>query len=432
MRRQQRRGRRRVFPWYIVMVLLVFTGYLYFYKGFHITGTFATLTPVTAKANQAVVLEPKSTANAAEQTSTKAASTISSTYGPPPDNPPPQNTTISVVAVGDVMAHSPQIKAAWNSRTQKYDFSPPFYPVKNVISQADLAIANLETTLAGPRGGYTGYPMFNAPDALAEALKLTGFDLITTANNHSYDRGEAGVRRTIQVLDYLKLLHTGTFVSLGERDKLFIRDIKGVKIGFAAYTYGTNGNVIPKNKNYLVNIIDQQRMINEVINMKKAGADVVIAVVHFGVEYQRNPNQGQEQLVDKLISAGADVILGSHPHVLQPLQIRTVNGKQGIVAFSLGNFISNQRNKYSDTGVIVRFKITKDAVTRKSKIEGVQFIPTWVAKYYANGKTNYEVAPIVDLLAPGVKKPYLTSSTRSYLIKVQNETKAHLGSRGVK
>jgi poly-gamma-glutamate synthesis protein (capsule biosynthesis protein) len=323
---------------------------------------------------------------------------------------PPKPSELHLMAVGDIMMHEPQIVAG--KTASGYNFDSFFEHIAHVLEPADFAFGNLETTLAGEAARYAGYPMFNAPDELADALKKANFDVITTANNHSLDRFEKGLLRTIEQLDRVNLLHTGTFASPEERDKPLIIEKNDIKLGVLAYTYSTNGVPIPQGKPYLINMIDKPLMAADIKNAKQAGVDLVVIAIHFGPEYWTKPNDEQKQIVDFLFESGADIILGSHPHVVQPYEVRewlddNDQPRQGIVIYSLGNFISNQRDQPRDIGGILSIKIRKQ--NGATSIIEHEFIPTYVHRYESAGKRVYNVLPMAETIAERDYPPFRAS-----------------------
>ncbi len=285
--------------------------------------------------------------------------------------------TMSLLFVGDIMGHGPQIRAAYNSRTKSYNYDTVFHYIKDVLSKPDFTIANLEVTLAGPV--YKGYPQFSSPDALAEAVKKAGVDVLVTANNHSCDRRLQGINRTIDVLDTLGITRTGTFKNKASRDtnNLIVLQKDALKAGILNYTYGTNG--IPATKPAIVNLIDTAIMHADIDKAKKDSLDKLIVVLHFGKEYQRKPNAEQKKLVRYLFSIGADIIIGSHPHVIQKMEYFPENTeKEKFVAYSLGNFVSNQRKTHTDGGVLAQLTLKKEK--GKTRIDTCNYILTWVYK----------------------------------------------------
>ncbi|UCH64920.1 MAG: CapA family protein [Ignavibacterium sp.] len=303
--------------------------------------------------------------------------------------------TISISFVGDLMCHSTQFNYAYVEE-DSFDFNGVFSEVKKYFNVSDFTIGNLETVFAGKELGYSGYPFFNAPDDFLFALKEAGFDFLITANNHALDQGEKGVRRTIYKLDELEIKHTGTFLSEKDRTSYKKYSINGIDVAIIAYSYGTNDVPIPKGKNYLINLIDTIFIKEDISNVKKLNPDITLVYFHFGEEYTRSPDSFQEEVVQKTIEYGADIIIGSHPHVIQPVNyFKTNNGNidTGFVAYSLGNFISNQRWRYTDVGVILTMDITKNFTKDSVYINAVNILPTWVYKGDTKKGKGYIILP---------------------------------------
>lgn len=304
-----------------------------------------------------------------------------------------ENKIITISVVGDLMCHEPQYEFA-KTKNGNFDFTQNFGEIKKFLSNSDLTIGNLETVVEGNQFGFGSYPLFNAPVQYLDALKDAGFDLLITSNNHCLDRGIKGIKNTIDNLDSRNILHTGTYKSLSERDSVKIISIKGMKIVLLSYTYGVNGNLIPGGKKFLVNLIDTVLIKNDIAKIRK-DVDVVLVYFHFGEEYGREPNKYQKEIVAKTILFGADLIIASHPHVIQPLEYFVpVKGKinKGFVAYSLGNFISNQRWRYSDCGVILNFRLEKKS-TDKIILDSLWITPTWVFKGSVAGKKEFVILP---------------------------------------
>ncbi|NBD27829.1 CapA family protein [Paenibacillus sp. T1] len=319
---------------------------------------------------------------------------------PPPADEGPSDATL--IAVGDVMMHAPQLPGAYDARTKTYNFKPFFAQVKPILEQGDWTLANLETPIAGKPLGLSGYPRFNAPPELADALKYAGFTTVTNANNHAMDRGAQGIAMTLAKLQALGFDTKGTARSKAEADKLTIVTHNGISMGLLAYTYGTNGIPLPKEQPYAVSLIDEQAMIRDIGRLKAAGADFVTVCLHFGTEYQTMPNDAQKQLARALVAAGADIIAGSHPHVVQPYEFAEVTNpdgsvRKGLIIYSMGNFISNQRGNTKDYGVIYKVRIHKEHGL--ATIGGVATIPTWVHRTTVKGVSRYAVVPVADVLA---------------------------------
>lgn len=315
----------------------------------------------------------------------------------------PYTTEAKILAVGDVMMHNTQISAGYNASTKSYNFEHFFSEVKEILSQGDWVIGNLETTTAGEDLKYTGYPMFNAPTEIIDALKEAGFNVLTHANNHTLDRKEVGVIRTRDSLEERGILTHGTARSVEESEEILLLEKNEIKLALMAYTYGTNGIPIPAGKDYLVNLIDEQKMIQDIERARGLGADVVAVSLHFGVEYQLKPNQEQINLAHNLIRAGADIILGSHPHVVQPYEVVEIQDDKGmvhkgIVVYSMGNFISAQNGEDKNLGMIFGLTIRKHFPEGTIEIADVNPIPTWVQHYKIAGKTQYRVLPLANKL----------------------------------
>lgn len=260
--------------------------------------------------------------------------------------------------VGDAMAHGPQLRAALQP-DGTYDFTPCFDALRTEISGADYAVVNLETPVSG--GNYSGYPMFNAPDSYVDALRDAGFDLFLTANNHTLDRGDAGLKKTIHLLDSLGLDHLGTYVNATERTRRLpmIAEVKGYRVGMLNYTYGTNG--LKTKADVVVDYIDRDVIAQDVKALRNAGAEIIIANMHWGEEYHLQPVASEKSMADYLTSLGVDVIMGSHPHVVQPVETRTnpITGTPVQVIYSLGNFISNQQDTNSRGGLMVKLRLRR-------------------------------------------------------------------------
>jgi poly-gamma-glutamate capsule biosynthesis protein CapA/YwtB (metallophosphatase superfamily) len=267
-----------------------------------------------------------------------------------------QDTTkISLLFLGDIMQHETQINAAYNPKTGKHDYTNCFRFLKPYFQAADLTIGNLELTLGGKP--YTGYPQFSAPDEVVYALKDVGLDVLVTANNHSVDRRKKGLERTIRVLDSLNIPHTGTFTDTVERmnDYPLLLHRNGFRLALLNYTYGTNG--IPVTKPNIVNPIDTVLMRKDLVRAKELNPDAIIVFMHWGNEYQSQPTKQQRQLAEFCFRLGARLVIGAHPHVLQPMEWHKEQNQ--LVVYSLGNFVSGQRPRYRDGGAMVQIDLKK-------------------------------------------------------------------------
>ncbi|TCS93816.1 CapA family protein [Hazenella coriacea] len=299
--------------------------------------------------------------------------------------------TVQIAAFGDIMMHSPQIKAGQQS-DGSYDFSSFFKEIKPYIEIADIAIGNFETTLAGSAKPYSGYPTFNSPDEITTTLKNAGVDVVSTANNHSMDTGPKGVVRTYQTMNEAGIKVAGTASSAEERKPVIIKQ-KGITFAFLAYTEHTNGLPVPEDRPYLVNRIDSEQIAKDIKEAREMGAEFVCVSLHYGVEYQRQPNDMQLKVSRQALEDGADVIFGSHPHVLQPMEKVTVNGKEKFIIYSMGNFVSNQKDPHTDEGIIVYVDVEKNPSNQDVQLKNVSYLPTFVHKYPQGGKTQYVILP---------------------------------------
>lgn len=259
---------------------------------------------------------------------------------------------LSFLFVGDVMQHGGQIEAAYNEAADSYDYKDCFKFVKPIIKQADIAIANLEVTHAGKP--YKGYPQFSAPPQLSAGVVDAGFNVIVTANNHSCDGGAKGITGTLDVLDALGVKHTGTFRNKKERDENYplLVEKNGFRVAVLNYTYGTNGLSVAAP--LIVNYIDSGVMEKDFAKAKKMKVDFIVCTLHWGLEYQPLPNDYQKKWEKYCYELGADMVIGSHPHVLEPIEQKQIGGKERLTVWSLGNFVSNQRDRYKNGGVMLR------------------------------------------------------------------------------
>lgn len=266
---------------------------------------------------------------------------------------------IDLTFVGDAMQHGPQISSA-RQADGSYDYSQCFTYIEPDIAGAHFALANLECTLGGKP--YSGYPCFSAPDEYAAQLQRSGFDFLVTANNHCLDRRDAGAKRTIRQLDSIGMPHAGTYLNDAHRDSIcpHIVDINGMKMAVLSYTYGTNG--IPVQGDVVVDYIDRNKIADDIRKARHAHAHLICVCMHWGVEYMLLPDKSQKDLADFLVSQGVDLIIGSHPHVIQPMEMRVNphNGKRSLLVYSLGNFISNQNSQDSRGGAMVKVKVSYD------------------------------------------------------------------------
>lgn len=295
---------------------------------------------------------------------------------------------VTFTFIGDVMGHGSQIKAAYQKKSDTYDYSSYFKYLKPYINEADFTIANLEVTLGTKP--YQGYPQFSSPAALASTLKDVGIDALVTANNHSCDRGKIGIIRTIDILDSLAIPHTGTYRNNDERtsNSPLILEKNGIRIALINYTYGTNG--LPAPPPTIVDRINREQIAKDIKKAQKSYVDQIIVFTHWGLEYQSNPSEEQINLYKFCIDNGADIVIGSHPHVVQRIE----RHKDNFIAYSLGNFVSNQRKPKTDGGLLVNLTLSKSGET--TWIKDASYTLTWVYTPFENGRKTFHVLPAAE------------------------------------
>ncbi|MET3110809.1 poly-gamma-glutamate synthesis protein (capsule biosynthesis protein) [Salinicoccus halitifaciens] len=316
---------------------------------------------------------------------------------------------ITISTVGDIMVHDEQYWGAYVEETDSYNFKPWFEHVKPYLEEADLAIGNFETTVAGEDRGYTGYPLFNTPDEIVEDVKYAGFDALVTSNNHSLDMGAQGLERTVQMLEDADLDVVGTYDGAPE-ERHVIREIDGIKVAMLAFTEMLNGMEGPYTDEEVYNMIDviSEENLTEAIDAAKADdPDIILTYMHWGPEYVEEPSDYQKEYAQFLADQGVDLIIGSHPHVIQRAEyLESADGEsESFVVYSLGNFISNQRLETigpdfepNEDGVILNFDIEKDHESGETVIADVHYTPTWVYRHSDTNDTpfDYEILPVED------------------------------------
>ena len=297
-------------------------------------------------------------------------------------------THVTFTFIGDVMGHDSQIRAAYDRKTESFDYSSYFKHLKPYTSAADFSIANLEVTLGIKP--YKGYPQFSSPPALASALKDAGIDALVTANNHSCDRGKEGIIRTIDILDSLEIPHTGSYKDAESRSQSspMILEKNGIRVALINYTYGTNG--LPAPEPTIVDRIDRKQILEDIKSAQKSYVDQIIVFTHWGLEYQSNPSEKQIDLYKFCIESGANVVIGSHPHVIQRIE----KHEDSFVAYSLGNFISNQRKPKTDGGMMINMTISK--LGENTWISDASYTLTWVYTPFENGRKTFYILPAAE------------------------------------
>lgn len=309
-----------------------------------------------------------------------------------------QPVTFTMTALGDSLCHNTQYWDAYNSQNDEYDFSYVYEDIKGYTTSADITVGSLETTFAGKERGYSNYPTFNTPDSLAKALKDIGLDVVSLAGNHALDYGYTGLCRTIDVFDNVGISHLGTYKTEEEQKQVLVKDVKGVKIAFINYTYGTNGIALPSGKEYCVNIIDKDAIKKQILEAKNQNVDMIVACMHWGTEYKTSSNDEQEELADFLFKNGVDVILGNHPHVLENMEKKTITLDDGtqkdvFVVYALGNFTADQREEITRDSAILNLTITRNE-DGKISIDKVNYIPIYM---YKNTNVSIHKFKILDI-----------------------------------
>jgi poly-gamma-glutamate capsule biosynthesis protein CapA/YwtB (metallophosphatase superfamily) len=343
---------------------------------------------------------------------------------------------ITIAFAGDVLMHIPIVNSARLS-DGTYDFNPIFEYIAPYLKYPDLTVINLETRLAGEERGFSGYPCFNSPESLANALLNAGVDVAACANNHCMDRGISGLYATLDNLDKAGLPHIGNYRSANERNTPFVIDVKGIKIALLNYTYCTNGIPVPKDATYAVNLVDERTIIADTDAAMKAKSDLQIVFLHNGEEYQREPNSEQINLAEELVDSGVDAVIATHAHVVQPIDIasveRTLPGTDRTVVenrpivYSMGNFLSDQRQRYRDSGIIVFLTIEKDKTG--ANVTGIEYLPVYVRKCYSGTGRTYQVLPVHPDIKLNIEPP-LTNSDIERMEDIWNELTTHIDMYG--
>lgn len=306
--------------------------------------------------------------------------------------------SFTLCAIGDVMCHNTQYWDAYVKSTGEYDFSYVFKDIVKYTMSPDITVGSLETSFAGADRGYSNYPTFNSPDNLAYSLRQIGVDVLSTAGNHCLDMGYSGLCRTIDVLDGYGISHLGTYKTQDEQKQILYNYVKGTKIAFVNYTYGTNGIPIPDGKEFCVNLINKDLIKTQLDTAKSEGADIIVACMHWGTEYRTTANSEQEELADFLFQNGVDVILGNHPHTLEPMEKRTVTLADGstkdcFVIYALGNFICDQNYENTRNSIILNLRITHSS-DNKISIDRVTYTPIHI---YKNPNLSIQRFKVLDI-----------------------------------
>ena len=295
-------------------------------------------------------------------------------------------TRARVVFVGDIMAHKEQLEAA--KKGNGWDFSPQFRRVLPLFDDA-LVVGNFETVLAGEKAGYAGYPSFNAPDELARDLKRAGFNVVSLANNHILDRGASGATRTLGALDKAGILHVGVAKGKAGLAPPLLVEHGGLRWVFVSYSYGSNR--LLASSDVRMNVISDEAILKGFAQARQLSPDILIATMHWGNEYQHTPTKRQREVAALSLKQGAHMVIGTHPHVLQPVQMVKEGSSERVIAYSLGNFVSFQRTRPRERSGVLAVDVVRDTKKGKTRIERVSIAPTRVSVTYAGGRRLFQV-----------------------------------------
>lgn len=297
--------------------------------------------------------------------------------------------SFSFAAAGDVLIHDHLYE---DVKTENgYEFASRVQSVAPYMEKHDLTFLNQETPIAGEALGLSGYPNFNSPLEAADLLEAFGTDIVSNANNHTLDKKEEGILRTIDLFEKKGIEYVGANKSAEDAERDRIMEVNGIKVGFLGYTYGTNGMPIPEGKDYLVNLIDGSPINQDIEELDKK-VDLLIVSMHQGVEYEEFPREEHRQQMLEMTERGADVVLGHHPHVLQPIEINeTKDGREAVIAYSLGNFFSAQQSLETKLGGIIGFDVTKQ--DGETSVDDIKFMPTYVSSQEYD---NFQLVPLAD------------------------------------
>lgn len=325
------------------------------------------------------------------------------TLTPDPTPTPVAKLTATILAAGDVIMHDNVIKSG-KKDDNTYDYTEIFSEIKPYVQKADFSVINYEGVTLDSDKNYAGYPLFNAPPAIISAIADTGFDMVNNGNNHSLDKGLKGLLETRNIIKEKNMQVIGTYNDKGE-SRYKIRDLNGIKVGFLSYTYGCNMNenrLTEEERETHISLIDNKKIETEIQTLSPK-VDLVVVLMHWGVEYRKEPTNEQKKLADDIFSWGADVILGSHPHVVEPSDTREVDGEVKYLVYGMGNFLSNQiggdnpnerNNDYTEDSMMILIEIEKNNITGKTSLISVQHIPTWVYRYTEQDIYKYTIYPV--------------------------------------
>lgn len=340
----------------------------------------------------------------------------------------PRVKQVKLAVVGDIMVHDYQYNEAYDASTGTYDFMHNFQDMKKYFEGYDLVLGNLELTFGGTERPYSSFPCFNTPDAFLDAIKDAGFDILTTANNHSMDTGKSGLIRTLDKLDEYEIDHMGTYRSAEEREKILLKKVNGITFAFLSFTYGTNGISVPDD--YLVNLIDQEQMVADIKKAREM-ADVVIVMPHMGNEYESYARDVFKNWADLMFLSGADIVFASHSHVLQPMEYRKIDHGDGVhdgfIIYSLGNFISSQTTPPRNASIVLHVTVEQVGNDLPNVTE-VSFVPIWTQFRNAQNENHFVVRSVYEMLTldQEEKDQYIRRKDQKRLEEVHEETASFL------
>jgi poly-gamma-glutamate capsule biosynthesis protein CapA/YwtB (metallophosphatase superfamily) len=362
---------------------------------------------------------------AAPAASSSAASSQAAASAPAVQATP--DTVATLAAVGDIMVYDNQIAAA-KQTDGSYNFDDSFKAVSALTQGADYTVGNLELNFCGTP--YSGMPNFRAPESLAASLKTAGFDMVQTANTYSIQNGISGLQSTLKYLDAAGLAHVGTYASEAEKTKdggAVLADVGGIKVAFISFTKGVNNLSLPAGSEYAVNLlytdyatdytkVDEDAIVSAVKAAKALGPDAIVALLHWGAEYETAVSDSQTKIKNLLFQNGVDVIIGSHPHIVGPMLeegVTTADGekKTCFTAYSLGNFFSGKEQAHTAESCVLNVEFTKDGETGETTISNVSYVPVYLADSGKDAKPEFEVLPIRSAIDSGLFPDLQTTMT---------------------
>lgn len=306
----------------------------------------------------------------------------------------PKEYEAKMIMVGDALIHSSVYMDA-EKNDGSYDFKPMLKYIKPIVSKYDLKYYNQETILGGKELGYSTYPQFNSPKEVGDAFLDAGFNLVSLANNHTMDKGEVGVLNSVNYWKNKKnVVYSGQWSSWDERNEVHVYKVNGISYAFFSYTTWTNGLETPSGKEYLNNIYSDVKAANDIAKVRDL-VDVVIVAMHWGTEYSLGISSSQEYIANYLAGLGVDLIIGSHPHVVEPVEY--INDGRTFVIYSLGNFISAQVGMDRLTGLMMEVTIKKTVNVDDTVTISIEKPKAELTYTHTDNYTNFRVYPYAKL-----------------------------------